>query len=130
MLDRIDIHVEVPPVPFRELSEERPGTDSRTMRENVIRARAVQRKRFAGEPTTLNGNMAPRQIRKFCKLDSEAESLLKGAMEETGLSARAHDKILRVSRTIADLDGSEKIQSHHLSEAIGYRTLDRAFWAG
>lgn len=130
MLDRIDIHVEVPPVPFRELSEEKPGTDSRTMRENVIRARAVQRKRFVGEPTTLNGNMAPRQIRKFCKLDSEAESLLKGAMEETGLSARAHDKILRVSRTIADLDGSEKIQSHHLSEAIGYRTLDRAFWAG
>jgi magnesium chelatase family protein len=129
MLDRIDIHVEVAAVPFRELSDDRPGTDSGSMREQVLRAREVQRRRFAGEPTTLNGSMAPRQIRRYCKLDPDAESILKAAMEETGLSARAHDKILRVSRTIADLDGSEKIQSHHLTEAINYRTLDRTFWS-
>lgn len=129
LLDRIDIHVEVPPVPFRELSDDRPGTDSRTIRESVLRARGIQRKRFVGQATTLNGNMSPQQIRKHCKLESEAESLLKAAMEETGLSARAHDKILRVSRTIADLDASERIQSHHLSEAINYRTLDRTFWS-
>jgi len=129
LLDRIDIHVEVPPVPFRELSDDRPGTDSNTIRESVLRARGIQRKRFVGQAMTLNGNMSPQQIRKHCKLEADAESLLKAAMEETGLSARAHDKILRVSRTIADLDGSERIQSHHLSEAINYRTLDRTFWS-
>ena len=129
LLDRIDIHLEVPPVPFREMSDERIGTGSGEMREQVIRARDIQRERFGQDRIQLNGRMTPRQIRKHCKLDSDAESLLKQAMEQMGLSARAHDKILRVSRTIADLDGSEKIQSHHLSEAINYRTLDRTFWS-
>lgn len=129
LLDRIDIHIEVPPVPFRELKDDQPGTTSEQMREQVIAAREIQRRRFAGEPNTLNGKMSPRQIRKRCRLQPDAESLLKSAMEESGLSARAHDKILRISRTIADLDGSDQITSGHLSEAINYRTLDRTYWA-
>jgi magnesium chelatase family protein len=128
LLDRIDIHIDVPPVPFRELSDEQSGTTSSAMREQAIRARDIQRERFAGQ-STLNGKMLPRQIRKFCKLDREAESLLKSAMEEMGLSARAHDKILRIGRTIADLDQSDQISAVHLSEAINYRTLDRRYWS-
>ena len=128
LLDRIDIHIEVPPVPFRELSDQASGTDSSHMREHVESARQVQRTRFTGEPNTVNGKMTPRQIRKHCQLDADAESLLKSAMEDMGLSARAHDKILRVGRTIADLDHSERITSTHLSEAINYRTLDRRYW--
>lgn len=130
LLDRIDIHIEVPPVPFRELAEKKEGTNSPQMREQVLRARAVQQRRFAGEPTRLNGRMSPRQIRRHCQLAPEAESLLKGAMDEMGLSARAHDKILRVARTIADLDGRDTIEPQHLSEAINYRTLDRQYWSG
>jgi magnesium chelatase family protein len=130
LLDRIDIHIEVPPVPFRELSDETTGTDSRAMREQVVAARDVQRERFGADPASVNGTMTPREIRRHCKLDADAEALLKSAMEEMGLSARAHDKILRVSRTIADLDGSSKITAVHLSEAIGYRTLDRTYWTG
>lgn len=130
LLDRIDIHIEVPPVPFRELSDETTGTDSHTMREQVVSARDVQRQRYGSDLASVNGTMTPREIRRYCKLDPDAESLLKSAMEEMGLSARAHDKILRVSRTIADLDGSEKITAGHLSEAIGYRTLDRTYWTG
>lgn len=129
LLDRIDIHIEVPPVPFRELSGDRSGTDSASMREQVLVAREIQHKRFGDMPNGLNGKMIARQIRKHCRLESSAESLLKTAMEEMGLSARAHDKILRVSRTIADLDRSENITDVHLSEAINYRTLDRNYWA-
>ncbi len=125
LLDRIDIHIEVPSVPFRELTDDRTGTDSAQMREQVITAREIQQQRFKDEPNRLNGQMAPRQTRKHCRLDADAESLLKSAMEEMGLSARAHDKILRVSRTIADLEQSQAIGFAHLSEAINYRTLDR-----
>lgn len=128
LIDRIDIHIEVPPVPFRELTNAKEGTDSATMRDQVLAARDRQAHRFQDDRDQLNGKMAPRQIRTFCKLDSEAENLLKTAMETMGLSARAHDKILRVSRTIADLDESEKITAVHLSEAINYRTLDRSGW--
>ncbi len=128
LLDRIDIHVDVPPVPFRELSNEQSGTDSQHMREQVIQAREVQSRRFADAPNNLNGKMSPRQIRQHCGLEPDAENLLKTAMEEMGLSARAHDKILRLSRTIADLDASDTITSNHLSEAINYRTLDRSYW--
>lgn len=130
LLDRIDIHLEVPPVPFREMTDERQGTSSSTMRDLVVTARDIQRQRFDKERTQVNGRMTPRQIRKHCKLDSAAESLLKAAMEQMGLSARAHDKILRVSRTIADLAGAPSITSEHLSEAINYRTLDRNYWSG
>jgi magnesium chelatase family protein len=126
--DRIDIHLEVAPVPFRELSDQTSGTNSQQMREQVVTARDAQRARFKNERTTLNGKMTPRQIRKHCQLDAAAESLLKTAMEEMGLSARAHDKILRVARTIADLDHSDGISSNHLNEAINYRTLDRNYW--
>ncbi len=128
LLDRIDIHIEVPAVPFRELSNNRPGTDSEAIREKVTLARAVQRKRFRDQPTSLNGTMSPRQIRQHCKLGKDAEDLLKTAMEDMGLSARAHDKILRVSRTIADLDQAEAIEVQHLTEAINYRALDRTYW--
>jgi magnesium chelatase family protein len=129
LLDRIDIHVEVPPVPFRELADTGAGTSSPSMREQVIDARERQNRRFNGEATKVNGKMTPREIRKHCRLEREAESLLKTAMDELGLSARAHDKILRVGRTIADLDTSDPITAVHLSEAISYRTLDRRYWA-
>lgn len=99
------------------------------MREQVEAAREIQSRRFADGPYRVNGKMTPRLIRKHCKLETDAEALLKTAMEEMGLSARAHDKILRVSRTIADLDRSTQITATHLSEAINYRTLDRTYWA-
>jgi magnesium chelatase family protein len=129
LLDRIDLHLEVPAVPFRELSAQQSGTDSARMRDDVERARTVQAARFGGRSPLLNGRMTPRQIRKYCKLNSAGEQMLKAAMTELGLSARAHDRILRVSRTIADLEGTADIQAHHVSEAINYRTLDRNYWA-
>ncbi|MBW3539237.1 MAG: YifB family Mg chelatase-like AAA ATPase [Planctomycetes bacterium] len=129
LLDRIDIHIEVPPVPFRELSDKSTGTDSASMAAQVTAAREIQQRRFAGRRHTLNAKLMPREIRRHCRLEAGAESLLKSAMEDMGLSARAHDKILRIGRTIADLDHSEDITSGHLSEAINYRTLDRRYWA-
>ena len=126
LMDRIDIHIEVPPVPFRDLSVDTPGLDSATMRETVSAARAEQRDRFADEPVGLNAQMTPPQVRRHCRLSGEAEGLLKTAMEQLGLSARAHDKILKISRTIADLDRAADIEPPHLLEAINYRTLDRA----
>jgi magnesium chelatase family protein len=98
------------------------------MREQVNQARAVQRKRFGADNVTLNSRMSTRQQRRHCVLDDEGKQLLKTAMDELGLSARAHDRILRVSRTIADLEGSEAIRSAHVVEAIGYRSLDRKLW--
>ncbi|MDA1013255.1 MAG: YifB family Mg chelatase-like AAA ATPase [Planctomycetota bacterium] len=129
LLDRLDIHIEVPPVPFRELSNTTPGTDSKSMKEQVLAARQLQTERFVNSQFDTNGKMSPKDIRLHCKLSSGAESILKHAMEEMGLSARAHDKILRVSRTIADLEQKPDIEEHHLSEAINYRTLDRTYWA-
>ncbi|MDG2128302.1 MAG: YifB family Mg chelatase-like AAA ATPase [Fuerstiella sp.] len=128
LLDRIDIHIEVPPVPFQELSDSKSGTSSEQMRAQVIHARKRQKDRFQGRTTRVNGKMKPPEIRRFCRLNTDAERLLKAAMEEMGLSARAHDKILRIGRTIADLDDSEEIQAEHLSEAINFRTLDRNYW--
>jgi magnesium chelatase family protein len=128
LLDRLDIHIEVPAVPFRELSDKAPGTTSAQMRDQVLAARDRQRKRFPASPLKLNGRMSPSEIRKHCKLDTEAENLLKQAMESMGLSARAHDKILRIARTIADLEAHDAITVTHLSEAINYRALDRSYW--
>lgn len=129
LLDRIDLHVEVPAVPFTQLTEAPPGPSSQEFREQVLKARARQAARFGPKGPGVNGRMTPRQVRKFCALKPESMALLKGAMEELGLSARAHDKILRVSRTLADLDGSEEIGPHHVAEAVGYRSLDRGTWA-
>ncbi len=129
LIDRIDIHVEVPPVPWKQLRGEPDGQDSATMRRQVIDARRVQQERFAdraaaGSPTT-NATMNTRDLRKFAKLDSAGEVLLKQAMNELGLSARAHDKVLRIARTIADMEALEAVQVHHLAEAVQYRKLDR-----
>jgi magnesium chelatase family protein len=128
LLDRIDIHIEVPNVPFRELSDTKVGTTSEQMSGEVGQARNRQTDRFEGQPSMVNGKMTPKQIREFCKLKPDAEELLRTAMDEMGLSARAHDKILRVGRTIADLADTGEISAEHLSEAINYRTLDRSYW--
>ncbi|MFB3891175.1 MAG: YifB family Mg chelatase-like AAA ATPase [Phycisphaerae bacterium] len=156
LIDRIDIHIEVPPVPWRQLRSESDGLSSAQMREMVIKAREIQRTRFfqssidsprAGQSqaesektahdgdgharashhgsTTTNASMSSRQVRQVCKLDSNGETILKQAMTELGLSARAHDKVLRTARTIADLEGEADIQAHHIAEAVQYRRLDR-----
>jgi magnesium chelatase family protein len=128
LLDRIDIHLEVPAVPFRELSASRAGTSSSQMREAVLAAREHQARRFADLATRSNARMTSKQIREFCPLEPAAIDLLRGAVADLGLSARAHDKVLRVARTIADLDAAERIGCAHVSEAINYRLLDRSLW--
>jgi magnesium chelatase family protein len=128
LLDRIDLHLEVPGVPFEELSAKADGTSSELMREQVRKARQVQMERFGKDSSTLNSRMSTRQLRHYCQLDNEGKGLLKTAMDDLGLSARAHDRILRVARTIADLEGTERIQTAHLIEAISYRSLDRKLW--
>jgi magnesium chelatase family protein len=129
LLDRIDLHVEVPAVPFTQLAEAPPGPTSTEFLAEVLRARARQAERFGPKGPTVNGRMTPRQVRRFCPLKPESASLLKAAMEELALSARAHDKILRVARTMADLEGCDQIQPHNVAEAVGYRSLDRGVWA-
>jgi magnesium chelatase family protein len=128
LLDRIDLHVEVPTVPFQDLSAKADGTPSSAMREQVFRARAIQSDRFAGTATRLNGRMSGRLLRKHCVVDEAGKTMLQNAMDRLGLSARAHDRILRMARTIADLDGAANISATHLGEAIGYRNLDRKLW--
>ena len=129
LMDRIDIHIDVPAVKFNELRGKGApvGDSSDVIRERVIRAREIQLARFAGDGFS-NSSMTPKQIRIHCELDQQSEDLLEKAMLRQGLSARAHDRILKVSRTIADLDGSENIQPGHISEAINYRSLDRNYW--
>jgi magnesium chelatase family protein len=128
LLDRIDIHLEVPGVPFRELAAKRSGTSSGQMREAVLAARLRQAARFAEGGPRCNARMTSRQIREYCKLDSPAGELLRAAVADLGLSARAHDKVLRVARTVADLDAHDAITAAHISEAINYRLLDRGLW--
>jgi magnesium chelatase family protein len=131
LLDRIDIHVEVVPVPFSKLAEDMPAESSETVRNRVCLSRKIQEKRFEEtENVHCNAQMNSQLLRKHCKLDSESGNLLKVAMEKLGLSARAYDRILRVSRTIADMEASENINPEHLAEAIQYRSLDRDNWAG
>jgi magnesium chelatase family protein len=129
LLDRIDLHIEVPNVPFQELAASADGTSSSVMRAQVQRARQAQQARFGKDSHRLNSRMTSRQLRKFCVLDEEGRNLLKKAMEELGLSARAHDRILRMARTIADLEGAGDIRPSHVIEAINYRSLDRKLWA-
>src|SRR5436190_3665646 len=130
LLDRIDIHVDVPAVKFRELAGDAPpdAESSAMIRERVMQARTAQQKRFAGEKIFSNAAMTPRLIRAYCRIDSESESMLERAMARLGLSARAYDRILKVSRTIADIDNSDDITSAHVSEAVHYRSLDRTYW--
>ena len=128
LLDRIDIHIEVPAVDFKELTGDRLGTSSGEMREQVIAARRIQQRRFADTAVLHNAQMTSRQIRKFCKLCDTCVNLLKASVTELALSARAHDKVLRLARTIADLEESDAIEAPHISEAINYRMLDRSLW--
>lgn len=131
LLDRIDIHIEVTPVPFDKLSDERKGESSSAIRERVMKARELQTKRFAElEKVHYNAQMNTKQIREYCKLDAASKELLKTAMERLNLSARAYDRILKVARTIADLANDEAINGTHISEAIQYRSLDREGWLG
>jgi magnesium chelatase family protein len=125
LLDRIDIHLEVPAVTYRDLTSKVTGTTSAQMREKVGRAIAVQRQRFGKDETMTNAAMGKPELEKYATLDEACHVLMKQAMEEMGLSARAFDKVRKVARTIADLEGSEKIQAPHISEAVGYRLLDR-----
>jgi magnesium chelatase family protein len=129
LFDRIDIHLEVVPVPFRKLDEKESSEKSESIRKRVITARQVQSDRFRDFPEVYcNAMMSSKMIREFVILDASCRQLIKTALEKLGLSARAYDRILKVSRTIADLEGSEKIESYHLSEAIHYRSLDRESW--
>ena len=131
LLDRIDLHVEVTPVNFSELASDRLAERSEFIRERVIKAREVQALRFGAKPDLhANAQMSPQMVRNICKINTAGQNLLKKAMEKLGLSARAYDRILKVSRTIADLAASEEIQLEHLAEAINFRSLDREGWAG
>lgn len=129
LLDRIDIHIEVPAVKYKELSSESNGESSAQVRKRVIKARQIQLSRFKEIKNIFNnGDIGSKEIREFCRLDSGGSELMKMAMTKLGFSARAYDRILKVSRTIADLENSENILSHHISEAIQYRSLDRELW--
>ena len=131
LLDRIDIHIEVTPVPFEKLSEDRKGEGSVDIRKRVTAAREIQTERFKElENVHYNAQMNTKQIREYCKLDEASKSLLKNAMERLNLSARAYDRILKVARTIADLEKSGQVTGNHISEAIQYRSLDREGWLG
>jgi len=125
LVDRIDIHVDVPAVPFTELSSRKNGTDSAHMREQVLKARHRQTQRFASLNLLANARMNSKQVRQFCQLNDAGQSILKQAVYELGFSARAHDKVLKLARTIADLEDSPEIQPNHVAEAIQYRRLDR-----
>lgn len=127
LLDRIDIHVEVPSVNYEEFKSKESGESSAQIRERVEKARKIQRERFKGLHFFTNADMSHRHLKKFCELDEDCEKLLKNAFEQLNISARAHDRILKVSRTIADLAGEEKIQAAHISEALSFRALDRNY---
>jgi len=130
LLDRIDIHIEVPAVKYKELRGNAEVECSAAVRERVLRARQVQLDRYRAEKGLYaNSQMPSRLLRKHCAISADGERLLETAIQRLGLSARAHDRILKVSRTIADLEAAECIESKHLSEAIQYRTLDRTYWA-
>jgi magnesium chelatase family protein len=131
LLDRIDMHIEVSPVAFEKLSDDRRGEGSAAIRQRVTAARRIQTQRLAGSANVhYNAQMNSKQIRKFCPLDTASKRLLKSAMDRLGLSARAYDRILKVARTIADLAGSEAIRPDFIAEAIQYRSLDREGWLG
>ncbi len=125
LLDRIDIHIEVPAVNYRELSSDETGESSFAIRDRVNLARGIQKKRFHRGKAVCNASMSSRHIRSHCKVDDAGHALLQRCVDKLGMSARAHSRILKVARTIADLEGSDNLQVAHLSEAVQYRTLDR-----
>ncbi len=127
LLDRIDLHVEVPAVRYRDLSDTRAGEPSSTIRERVARAREIQRARYAGRANIhANAHMTPRDLREFCRIGEGSDALLRTAISRLGLSARAYHRVIKIARTIADLDGGGDITTSHVGEAIQYRSLDRA----
>lgn len=128
LLDRMDIHIEVPPVDFEKLSSRVPSESSDEIRKRVNAARKIQQERFKGTDVTCNAKMTPAMTKKFCRLDAQAMALLENVFEKLDFSARAYDKILRVARTVADLEGSENITSAHIAQAVQFRSLDRKFW--
>ncbi len=128
LLDRLDIHIEVPQVDFQKLSADEKSESSADIKKRVDAAREIQNRRFEGTPVTCNAKMTPSMTREFCRIDSDSKNMLEDCFERMGLSARAYDKILRIARTIADLDGSENIELEHITEAVQYRSLDRKFW--
>src|SRR5699024_2601406 len=131
LLDRIDMHIEVQKVSYKELPSKTKGESSKQIRERVVEARQKQTQRFMGiENIYCNAQMTPKMARKICPLDDNGSQLLKKAITQLGLTARAYDRILKVSRTIADLEHSENIRSNHIAEAIQYRSLDREGWLG
>jgi magnesium chelatase family protein len=131
LLDRIDLHIEVTPVPFSELSKQTITESSKSIRDRVIAARLIQSERFIDdEKVHCNAQMRTKDLKTYCELNETGNALLKNAMERLGLSARAYDRILKVARTIADLDNSKSIETNHIAEAIQYRSLDRDGWAG
>ncbi|MDW7971724.1 MAG: YifB family Mg chelatase-like AAA ATPase [Thermodesulfovibrio sp.] len=125
LLDRIDMHIEVPRLQYQELKDETPSESSKAVRERVIRARQIQLKRFKNEGIYCNAYMKTKHLKRFCKIDEKSHQIIQSAMEKLGLSARAYTKIIKVARTIADLEGSEYIKTQHISEAIQYRSLER-----
>ena len=129
LLDRVDIHVEVPPVEYKELSRAKPSESSASIRERVNRARLIQQKRFAGTGISCNSRITPATLHEFCRMTDDASQMLQRAFDRLKLSGRAYDRIVKVSRTVADLDGEEIISVQHIMEAIRYRTLDREYWS-
>jgi magnesium chelatase family protein len=130
LLDRIDIHIEVPAVKYKELRGDTEIESSASVRERVLRARKIQLDRYKDEKRLYaNAQMPPKLIRKHCAITSDGERLLETAIQRLGLSARAHDRILKVARTIADLDQAESVTAKHLGEAVQYRSLDRSYWS-
>ena len=128
LLDRLDLHVEVPAVNYDELNSDTQGESSAEIKARVNAARQLQRQRYSGTNVRCNARHTPSTLKQFCVMDDRASMLLKTAFEKMGFSARAYDRVLKVSRTIADLDGCEVINSSHISEAIQYRNLDRKYW--
>lgn len=127
LTDRIDIHVEVHPLPFETLASKRQGASSAEMSSQVNRARQMQKDRFADTKTLINSRMTSRELRQHCEISEQCTLMLKQAFNELGLSARVHDKVIKISRTIADIEGERNIEPHHIAEAIQYRRLDRRF---
>ena len=127
-MDRIDIQVDVPAVPYKNLAGGRSAESSETIRHRVVAARNTQLRRFFDEHIYSNAQMGPRHIRKYCVLTPDCEKIMENAVTKLGFSARGYDRILKVARTIADLDGAEDLEPKHLSEAVQYRTLDRNLW--